>query len=937
MFRAPLIAISLADDPAPVVALARALAEAATTLRVLVCVEPPGRLALTEADLAAVDRALERGEQVLRALTQGLADAAVVVAGEVVVAGLSPELVAAIATHPHDLAVLGPFGDAARERVAALALELARAHGLAAAVGAFHPEVAPPRRLVSPFDGRVESLVTLGAFVRDRCDVRHTVVLLALGAIDPRLAIDRSTLGEVAGVRAALTLETLPGGWLALARDPDAVAGAHDADALLLSAELGAGLPDLAVRLALRALCRTARPIVFAPPLAGGPPVRSGRLDAFDVLWSAPPRATDRLAEVRLERLGGLGGPTPLADGPLEVIVDGKRVATLAARDGRLQLSSGTIGATIGATIGLGRPVPHGDPLASIEAVIFVGGVGDRRVALVDARIEGEALAELRARLDDGARALFAVRLIPDVSAEELRTRWLAAGFHGPRVLDVRDLLDEGDASDVHPALAAVRLCRAAARLRAGGTCVDVAVTTDPGAARSDGFALVAPLELAELATRIAGAYTPPPSPLQRPQAADRLDAQLDARTASRVQPGHRVRVELDNAAARRDLLTLIDRAADRVHAQWYIVEDDDAAREVEAGLVRAGARGVAVRVLVDSLYSRHGSFGVENALLRRLGAAPGVELRTSRPIRRVPTLIDLKQRDHRKLVVVDGARSLVSGRNLGKQYYRGFAEARVHPGTRYADVPWLDASVALDGPAAATLDASFLQAWLAADGAGFPIVAPPPAGATAVRVVVHQGLADAYTLEAHLTLIEAAERRLLVVNSFPLQLEVQHALTRALARGVQLDVLVGRVRASFGAGVPFSGGGSMRGLADTLVRARLATLIEAGADVRELALAPLPAWDAQLGHVHPHVHAKLLCVDGRHVALGSANLDVTAGYWESEALVLIDDVSLAAGVEAEVDALRLASPRIDPSDAKWREGAALRAWLGRVWPSVLA
>ncbi len=87
---------------------------------------------------------------------------------------------------------------------------------------------------------------------------------------------------------------------------------------------------------------------------------------------------------------------------------------------------------------------------------------------------------------------------------------------------------------------------------------------------------------------------------------------------------------------------------------------------------------------------------------------------------------------------------------------------------------------------------------------------------------------------------------------------------------------------------------------------------------------------------MRPHVHAKLVCADGRVVALGSANLDVTAGYWESEALVLIDDVRLAADVEAEVDALRLASPAIDPEDAKWREGAAVRAWLGRVWPSVL-
>lgn len=927
MFRAPLIAFSLADDPAPVVALARALADAATTLQVLVCVAAPGRLALAEPDLAAIEHQLARGDEVLRALAADLAPTGLAVAGEVVVAGPSKDLSPAIAARPHDLVVLGPFAGAAAEQLAGLALDLSRHAGTATAVGTLRPDLTTPlRRFVHPFDGRAESVAAIGAFLRDRCDARHHVVMLSLGAIDGRLAIDRAALSSVAAIHAAVSLEPFAGGWLAAARDPDALA--PDADALLLSADLGGGLPDLAVRLALRALARAARPIVFVPALAAAPPARDGQLDAFDVLCPAPPRAADECIEVRLERLGGLGGPTPLPDGPIEVVVAGAQVATMPAQAGRLRLPRREFA---GGALGLGRPLAGVDPLAEIEAVVVVDGAGDRKVALIDARIDGPALAEWRARLGDDDRAVFAVRVVPDVPARELRARWLAAGFRRPRVLDVRDLLDEGDAADVPLAVAAVRLCRAAARLRVAGARVDLVVAHQPGAARADGFAIAGPDDLAELDARIAAAYVPP-----APAAQDELGARLDVTTASRVRPGHRVRVDLDNAAARRDLLASIDGATRRVHAQWYIVEDDEITREVEAGLVRAGARGVEVRVLVDSLYSLHGSFGAENALLRRLAAAPGVALRASRPIQRVPSLVDLKQRDHRKLVVVDGARGLVSGRNLGKQYYRSFAEARVHRRSPYSDVPWLDASVALEGPAAAILDASFLHAWTTAGGPAFAIEAPPPAGDVALRVVVHRGLADAYTLEAYLALIETARSRLLIVNSFPLQLEVQHALVRALARGVRLSVLVGRARPSYGDDVPFVGGGSMRAIADTLVRARLAALIEAGADVRELAIAPPAGWDVRLGLVRPHVHAKLVCADGRVVALGSANLDVTAGYWESEALVLIDDIRLAADVEAEVDALRLASPAIDPGDAKWREGAALRAWLGRVWPSVL-
>jgi len=41
------------------------------------------------------------------------------------------------------------------------------------------------------------------------------------------------------------------------------------------------------------------------------------------------------------------------------------------------------------------------------------------------------------------------------------------------------------------------------------------------------------------------------------------------------------------------------------------------------------------------------------------------------------------------------------------------------------------------------------------------------------------------------------------------------------------------------------------------------------------------------------------MSVDGRVCAVGSANLDVTAGYWESELLLVVEEESIATGVEA--------------------------------------
>src|SRR5690606_6403715 len=134
----------------------------------------------------------------------------------------------------------------------------------------------------------------------------------------------------------------------------------------------------------------------------------------------------------------------------------------------------------------------------------------------------------------------------------------------------------------------------------------------------------------------------------------------------------------------------------------------------------------------------------------------------------RESSLEDLKQRDHRKLVVVDGRIALLGGRNLSHEYYTGFEEVALHPAMTWRMVPWLDAGARVEGPAVAALERSFLQAWMDAGGTAFDISVSVPAATAAARVVVHQGLRDAYTVEAYLAMIETARSHVYVVNGFP-------------------------------------------------------------------------------------------------------------------------------------------------------------------------
>ena len=112
--------------------------------------------------------------------------------------------------------------------------------------------------------------------------------------------------------------------------------------------------------------------------------------------------------------------------------------------------------------------------------------------------------------------------------------------------------------------------------------------------------------------------------------------------------------------------------------------------------------------------------------------------------------------------------------------------------------------------------------------------------------------------------------------------------------------------------------------------------LVAAGAEAYALEVRDVTGWSPGLGPVHPHVHAKVLSADGRVCALGSANLDLTGSYWESELLLVVEDEPVARAFEATARALMARSVRVDREDPAWQRLARRREWLRR-WPGVLS
>ncbi|HEX7668851.1 MAG TPA: phospholipase D-like domain-containing protein, partial [Polyangiaceae bacterium] len=96
------------------------------------------------------------------------------------------------------------------------------------------------------------------------------------------------------------------------------------------------------------------------------------------------------------------------------------------------------------------------------------------------------------------------------------------------------------------------------------------------------------------------------------------------------------------------------------------------------------------------------------------------------------------------------------------------------------------------------------------------------------------------------------------------------------------------------------------------------------------------PGWQPDLGVVHPHVHAKLMSVDGERCAVGSANFDVTSSYWESELMLIVEDSCVTRALETRLHALIAGSTRVNREDPTWGDRARRRSWMRR-WPGLLA
>ncbi|QSQ25895.1 hypothetical protein JY651_13600 [Pyxidicoccus parkwayensis] len=825
--------------------------------------------------------------------------------------------------HGSDLVVVGPlFGTSPRSRVSAILAVAIRERLHVLSVGAHCPSVpSPTSRLaiaVSP-DGR--GLRSVATFLANHTTSRELIALTTNEA--PEKAQEVEALSHALGVTETVRIEPLSISPMDRAEAYEEAARRWGADLLLVATD---AVDDMYARLlgmfGARALQESYVPTLLLPRTLPTSPMFEERHAVSDSLLL--PGQEPRFA---VEQVGLMPTVTVPPPGILTAFESGAPL-------GGAQHQGGT--ATLPASwfshirVGHIRALAFAFDSSARELTPSHVLAPEKPLLLIDSHVTQPALHDALMGLTDTCHPVFVrLRDSEPLDAHRERLHKLMPGLVPLLLIDASAWLDDARADDVPRLVDAQRLLRVAMRLAMAGAVISAVVTRDENKPAHPFLRTLTPSELLHLPDGHALA------PLPIPDEPDTFSRELTLAGGSRCVAGHTIDFELDNAREREAVIAAIDSARNTVHWQCYIVEDDAVTARFAEALKHAAARGVRVRLLADALYSGHDSFGAMNPVLVHLSQTPNVDARAIAPLSGLPNLQALKQRNHRKLLLIDTEQAFVTGRNMGAPYYTGFDEVALKRTSHYREVPWLDCGARLTGPLVSELERAFLVEWTRAGGEAFPVPTASPTGSTSARLVLHEGLKDTHTLDTQLALIRNARSRLVLVNTFPLLLELQNALVAALHRGVRVDVLFGSVRPHFGQQSHFPGG-TLREVADRYVRSRLDAVIDAGGIAYEFAMPPAPSWEPELERVYPHVHAKLLVCDTTTVAVGSANLDVTAAYWESEALLVVQDMPFAERMLAALAPLLTRSRRIDREDSRWRAEAEQRAWMSRNWPSLV-
>jgi cardiolipin synthase A/B len=332
-------------------------------------------------------------------------------------------------------------------------------------------------------------------------------------------------------------------------------------------------------------------------------------------------------------------------------------------------------------------------------------------------------------------------------------------------------------------------------------------------------------------------------------------------------------------------LLRDIAAARESVHIESFIWYDGQLSRRLAKLLAQKAAQGVEVRVLVDASGGRQ----LEGDVLEMLKSS-GARVAHFHPIR-VSNLGRINNRDHRKLMIIDGRIAYTGGHGIADEWL-GNGQDKKH---------WRDTGLRIRGPVVNRLQACFAENWIEETGeipAGdkyFPKL--PPAGTTSAHVAYTSPSGSISSVQIlYYLAIKAAQREILIQNPYLLpDDQAIEALEEAVRRGVDVKIMVPSDDTTDSPVVQHAS------------HHHFGTLLKRGVKV----------WE----YNRTLLHQKVIVVDGIWSSVGSTNFDDRSFQLNDEVNIGIVDPGIAAQLRAAFHA--------DLRHARQRQ---FHEWQNRSW-----
>jgi len=353
----------------------------------------------------------------------------------------------------------------------------------------------------------------------------------------------------------------------------------------------------------------------------------------------------------------------------------------------------------------------------------------------------------------------------------------------------------------------------------------------------------------------------------------------LDRAGQGQPAPAHHVTLLETGDACFAALEAAIAAAVHHVHLEYYLWQPDPVGMRLRDLLIEKARAGVQVRLLLDPI----GSDRITRRFLKPLQDVGGVTAWFNPISLRRFRWRYVNFRTHRKIIVCDGRIGFTGGINISAEH------SLIH----HHRAAWRDTHLRIEGEPVHRLQFIFLEDWYFATNQApfesefFPVFPEYP-GRRWLHIIesgpdnTHHAIAKFY-----FAAIAGAQRQVLLTTPYFVPNEaLTTALTTAALRGVDVRILVPKHSDSR--------------LVTAAARSYYDELASAGVAIYE--------------YGPPMLHAKLLAVDERIAAVGSANFDNRSLTLNFEAIAVLYDPELAARLIQSFEAdLRCARRYVKP------------------------